>query len=404
MKKKKTMQENSNKSLLIISDSFENEPYSVSKIMTDLVLELSSKGYQIDILTMTPFKIINEDLVYNCNNINCAKYKSYRNNSFYLRAISEILFAFQIFKFLSFKNNKNYLSTIWYSPSIFISLGLYFSVPKKKLGKKIMILRDIFPDWLVDLEILKIRSISYKILKFIQKIQFKVSDVIFVQSKYDLNQLKENKNLPYLTKTELLYSWYTINNECDNEILKKINFKHNNYILILGNIETAQSHTKFIEFIKILAMKHTNEKFVFVGLRNKAQDLFKLMIDKNNITNIYLYNSIDQKAIPVICQRALCGLFSLNSNFKNNNIPGRLVMYLLNGLKTFGIFKNNDELSELFIKFKIGKTATYEDIDIYDKFNSFIYDESYQKDYIKNISYKLFSTKKAAEKVLEYVN
>lgn len=402
MIKKENKINNYTKRILIISDSFENETFSVSKLMTDLLIELSSRNYEIDIITQTPKEKISSKIEEKCGSIHFAKNLFNKTHIKILRGLDELFFSFQIAKYLTF-NRKKYISTIWYSPSIFIGLGIKISLNKNKLGKKIMIIRDIFPDWLIDTGIISKNSIYFYILNFIEKFQYSISDIILPQSLYDKKLILENK-LNKQIPVDILYSWYTINNKqlINNDITNVTDLSP--YVLCLGNFGVAQDIDKFINFINNVSYKTPNINYIFLGLKDHSFKIFNKIIIESKLKNIHIFKPTMQENIPTICEKALCGIYSLNNNFKTNNIPGRFVMYSLNGLKSFGIFTNNLELSKIINENNFGVYTYFSDPDISNKFISFIDNEYFSKEIIKSKSREIFSTKYAADRILKYLN
>lgn len=384
--------------VLIISDSFEDEKKSVSRHMTDLLYEVSSRNVLIDIISYTPILVLNDLIKKKTNKISYAR-KFFSNNNLFLRGLNELFFGFQIIKILS-KNKTDYNMTLWYSPSIFIGFGLFFS-NYKKLGKKIMILRDIFPEWAIDLNIIKKNSLSYFLLKYFSKFQYIISDIIFVQSERDKYII--NKKTSSSKKIEILYSWYTIN--ISNEFIHSLFYEFNKrpFVLCLGDIETAQNLENMLIIIKNLSIKNPNINYVFFGLRPKSLNKFLELKKDNNLKNLFVYSKIDQKYIPYLCHNAVCGIFSLNNKFKTDNVPGRFIMYACCGLKSFGFFRNNKELENIISNNNLGEYADFDDKNLILKFFDFLNSKSFKKSEILKKSSYLFSTKFAVDRIINHL-
>ena len=78
------------------------------------------------------------------------------------------------------------------------------SVVKKSY--RYLILRDIFPQWSVDLNIIQKGSFSNMILSFFENLQYKVADKIGVNSEGNLSYFEKNEN--FSKKIEVLRTWY----------------------------------------------------------------------------------------------------------------------------------------------------------------------------------------------------
>ena len=99
---------------------------------------------------------------------------------------------------MSFLLKKEYLKNIkfsydlliCYSPSIFFT-SLIQNIKMKKGSKKLVLIRDIFPDWLLDTGFFKKNSMIFKFLKNRQKQFYNCFDVLAVQSSYDKRYIKK---------------------------------------------------------------------------------------------------------------------------------------------------------------------------------------------------------------------
>ena len=398
MIKKEKKQENLNKKILIISDSFENETSSVSKHMTDLFIEFNNQGHSVSIISNTPKNNLKKKIYKHAFEIYCSFNLFRKNQIYFLRALNELIFAIQIFFFISFTKSK-YDLTVWYSPSIFIGLGIKLSLFNNKLGKKVLILRDIFPDWLVHLGILNQKSIKYKILKIIESYQFQTANIIFVQSKIDCSYVKKQK-LNFKTKVKILYSWFTIyeNNHLYPTSVQIIDLQP--YLLFIGNLGEAQNQNAFLKFLKNLVKKGFKMNIILLGLKNREFNTVNNYLKINQIKNVFIFKPVNQSNIPKICRKAVCGLYSLNEKFISNNIPGRFVMYALNGLKSFGFFDKNKELEEIIQKYSLGEYSSFKDPLHIKKFLNFVDHKNFNKESIKKNSEKIFSTSVAANTII----
>lgn len=398
MIKKEKNQENTH-NFLVISESIEDETKSVSKHMTDLIFRFRESNLNLDLITLTPSNNTNALLKKNITKIINFK-KLFNSKNFILRGLNELFFGIKISIYLLF-SKKKYCATIWYSPSIFIGFGVAMNLKSNRLGKKIMILRDIFPDWLKEIKVINKFSFSYAILKFISHAQYIAADVILVQSKKDKEFIKK-KTFCKKKIIKVLYSWYTIDPKDKNIHHYYQNFCKKPYVLILGNLGIAQDHLRLLKLINNIASKNNFINFVFLGLDKNALKTAKIHLSRDQ-SNIFLYPAISQKYIPYICKNANCGIYSLNSKFKFNNIPGRFVMYSLCGLKSFGFLENNEELSYLIDINSFGEYASFNSQDIESTFINFFKSSNFSRDLIKKNSKKNFSTEKAFDEITSFV-
>ena len=191
------------KKIIIICDSFYPKLNSAAIQMRDLAVGLSKK-YQIDVLTYGKKPIDYKDLNHSNNTITINYCNLFNYQTKILRGVIELVGPLLIYiKFKSLFRNTNYI--IWYSPSIFLSITI-FLVKRKFNIKVILILRDIFPQWVFDLGIIK-HGLILNFLKRIEYMQYKYSDIIAVQSEGNLSFIP----IEFKHKARVLENWLVDN-------------------------------------------------------------------------------------------------------------------------------------------------------------------------------------------------
>ena len=253
----------------VFTEFFESEKNSAGKHMSELVDELKEHSELVDVYTI--YKKSNQSFFENKNvNIYSLNYDTRRGNiSFLKRFFSELFISFRIFfLMLKMKKIRKYDVLIWYSPTIFWGpLIAMLSVVKKSY--RYLILRDIFPQWSVDLNIIQKGSFSNMILSFFENLQYKVADKIGVNSEGNLSYFEKNEN--FSKKIEVLRTWYKTDVEevlLPKNILTKLP-DNKKILLYLGNMGFAQDQDFFIKLVK--EMKH-EESFVFLVVGTKEKD------------------------------------------------------------------------------------------------------------------------------------
>ena len=144
------------KLLLIIDDYLPLSTKVAAKMMHELALEFQKEGHEVTVLTPNPFQKKPLD-VQNLDGIKILFFKSgeIKNINKFKRAINETLLSR-----LAYKSCKEHLSEnpcdgiIYFSPSIFFG-PLVKKVKNLWNCKTYLILRDIFPQWAVDNDLLK---------------------------------------------------------------------------------------------------------------------------------------------------------------------------------------------------------------------------------------------------------
>jgi len=156
------------------------------------------------------------------------------------RAINEMLLPFTIL-FRIRKSSfpiKELDAIVWYSPTIFF--GPVVKVLKSASNcPSYLILRDIFPEWTLDLGILKKGPIYY-LFKLVAKYQYSVADIIGVQTSSNLKYLDNWVKKPN-RKLEVLNNWLSVANSQKNSISLTGTCLHDRKIFVyIGNMGIAQ--------------------------------------------------------------------------------------------------------------------------------------------------------------------
>ena len=378
---------------LLISDCFYPIRKSISRHIYDLLKEFSSKKIIIDFY----FPSDGKNKSYYKKNYNL-KYINYnpininlKKKNFFLRGLSEFFFPYVVLKKIKYeiKVDKIFI----FSPSIFF--GLILKKLKKRLSSKVtLVLRDIFPDWVLQKKNYLWINPLYIFANYISKFQYKYSDVIATQSQWDKKFLKKKyKN----KKIIVVYNWITPKKNIKNIKKKKfINF------VFAGTIGIAQDWSNIIELIKDLHSNNYKFRFNFIG-DGIRKDYLKNKLSKFK-TKVKFTNSKDEKNFINYIKEMDVGLISLDYNIKNNNIPGKFFSYLEANIPILLDAKHDQEISKMIRNYKLGLTNVGSKNLLYINSIKFINNKTnhkkLKKNYDKILSEK-FSTKIAAKQLLD---
>lgn len=239
--------------LALIADAYPPTKSSAALQIRDLAKELSNLGHEV--VVIVPNHSINYPSQLEFTEeyaVLRLKTLKIKDIGYIKRFLNEILMPFLMYfhyRKTKYKNLK-WDAVIWYSPSIF--LGLFVSFLKKDItGKCYLIIRDIFPDWALDIGLIK-KTPLFFFLKIISYYQYKMADIIGVQT--NSNKLLFNKFLnENKIKVEVLNNWYDKKREgktkfsLDHQIIKSPNKK---ICIYAGNMGIAQELDIFLDLAK----------------------------------------------------------------------------------------------------------------------------------------------------------
>ncbi|AMA64735.1 putative glycosyl transferase [Candidatus Arsenophonus lipoptenae] len=341
------------RNIIILIDDY--IPYSskiAAKMMHELAYELVKRENQVTVVT--PYNNLKKYCVIEyIDNIEIVRFKlgKIKNCSFIKRTINESLMPFKAWFYTKkYLENKKYNLIISYSPSIF--WGLFTIKIKNKFQCSVyLILRDFFPQWIIDIGIIKDNTFIAKYFRFIEKINYKSADIIGIQSPRNIDYFKQIFGEQYNTK--LLFNW--INPKIET---KDINFKKNNgldeKVLFFygGNIGKAQDTKKLVKLSQRLQHKSTAH-FVFLGQGDEFF-IIKKLVKRNKINNITILPKVSQKKFNAILKEVDIGMFSLNKNHKSHNFPGKILGYMVNSIPILGIVNPNNDLKDIIEEYNAG--------------------------------------------------
>jgi glycosyltransferase involved in cell wall biosynthesis len=214
-----------------------------------------------------------------------------------------------------------------------------------------LILRDIFPEWAVDLGLVR-KGPVYLMFKAIAAFQYAVSEVIGVQTP---------SNLVYLSswaspnrRIEVLHNWLKVTPDVGCGIaVANTALAGRKIFVYIGNMGVAQGMDIFIELIQ--SLRHREDiGFLFVG---RGSEFAKLEAEKTSreLTNVLFFGEIDSSEIPGLLAQCHVGLVALHPDHKTHNIPGKFVSYVHYGLPVLARVNGGTDLERLIEDEGVGK-------------------------------------------------
>lgn len=348
--------------IAIVADSFPPLKNSAAVLVSSLAETLAALGHELLVITPSPDidKPYIEDPHENFRvlRIRCGKIKSHLK---FLRGISELGLFFTFpreFKKTPYALNQ-WDAVVWYSPSIFLS-GLVRHL-KKRSKCSYLILRDIVPDWMVDIGIMKKRP-SYFLLKWFEKYQYRLADIIGIQSPGNMRYI-EDLNLQKLKKLEVLPNWMPSISR--KYLLSRADYSHTDLqhtalagkkvLIYAGNLGEAQGIDNFAELM--FSMKDNfSIGFLVIG-RGSKKGWLNDFVKTNQIQNVLILDEVDLATLNMYYRQSYAGLVLLNTDHQSHNIPGKFVSYLEAGLPVAAWVNANNDLVGIIKGNKLGLVA-----------------------------------------------
>ncbi|UOG59303.1 glycosyltransferase family 4 protein [Leptospira noguchii] len=391
---------------IIVDDYLPKSTKVAAKMMHELAVKLKEKGNEITVITPgTDLKQnYKKDIL---DGVSILQFSSGRikNVSKLKRLINEFILSRRAWKYLKkyFIQNRHDL-IIYYSPSIFWG-NLVFRLKNLWKVPSYLILRDFFPQWIIDNGMIREKSLIAFFLKYYEKLNYKAADQIGIQSPANIewfsNKFPEFKNI------ELLYNWAT-----DSPVLnknyfyrKKLNLEGKIVFFYGGNIGKAQDMMNIVRLAEKMKT-HTDVVFLLVGAGDEVE-LVKMSIQDLELNNMILLDPVSQEEFKLMLAEFDIGLFTLHFGHKTHNFPGKILGYMVQEKPILGAINPGNDLKNILEDSKSGLVTIAGDVEKLYKNALVLLDDKTRKQMGRNANLLLkskFSVDNAAETVLKVLS
>ena len=269
------------------------------------------------------------------------------------RAIREMVLPFAMLRALRKSPfwSARWDGLVWYSPTIFFGPLIWF-LRRRSGCPTYLILRDIFPEWSLDLGLMR-RGPAYLFFKAVARFQYSVADFIGVQT---------SSNLPYLAgwastpnrRLEVLQNWLASAPDVGSSIaIADTTLAGRKIFVYIGNMGVAQGMDIFIELADSLSDRQ-DVGFLFVG-RGTAVPRLEEMARSRSLENTVFHEEVDPSEMPGLLSQCRVGLLGLEPSHKTHNIPGKFLTYLQAGLPILARVNRGTDLAELIEREELGR-------------------------------------------------
>lgn len=242
---------------------------------------------------------------------------------------------------------------VWYSPSIFH--GPLVNAIKKSSGcKSYLVIRDIFPEWAVDLGLIG-RGLLYRFFDAVACYQYSIADVIGVQTPgnqwyFDRWKTKPGRDL------EVLQNWLDkpVQLECSIRV-RETALAGRKVFVYAGNMGVAQGVAIFLDLAEKIRSR-VDVGFLFVG-RGSDLGRLKATAQARQLDNVIFFDEIDPDEIPDLCAQCDAGIVALDPRHKSHNIPGKFLTYMQSGLPVLASINAGNDLAKMIHDERVGQVC-----------------------------------------------
>lgn len=342
--------------IALIADTFLPLRTSGAVQLRDLSREFARQGHALTVLLPSPEQR-DPWLLEKMLDVQVLRLKVPRTKDFgYIRrTLGELAMPFAMLR--QFRKsplaNEQWDGVVWYAPSIFH--GPLARALKKSSGcKGYLIIRDIFPEWAVDLGLIG-RGLPYRFFDAVAHYQYSVADVIGVQTSGNLGYFDKWRQQPG-RHLEVLQNWL------DKPVLAPCPIRVNETSLAgrrifvyAGNMGIAQGMDILIDLAERLRSRR-DIGFFFVGRGNNVARLKSAAKDRN-LDNVLFYNEIHPDEIPDLYAQCSAGIVALDTRHKSHNIPGKFLSYMQCGLPVLANINSGNDLAHMIRDEQVGQVC-----------------------------------------------
>ncbi|MGY9521812.1 glycosyltransferase family 4 protein [Citrobacter freundii] len=338
---------------LICDDYLPHSTRVSAKMMHELACELLCKGHE-PVVICPDDKIKSLDIL-KLDGVTIYKFPngSIKDVSKIYRAINESALSFNAWRFVSKHLSEDKIDGIvYYSPSIFFG-PLVKKIKQKHRCKSYLILRDSFPQWLVDQKIIKKNGLAEKYFRCFERINYNAADCIGVMSDRNKDIFIDKYSDKY--NVQVLFNWAnfkSIDIIPHSTLLSKMSLQDKVIFFYGGNIGHAQDMMNLMRLVKSMAYRD-DVHFLLVGQGDEVPVVENFILN-NSLNNCTYLPSITQCEFKSVLKVVDVGLFSLAKNHSVHNFPGKLLGYMANKLPILGSVNEGNDVMQVINSAKAG--------------------------------------------------
>lgn len=268
------------------------------------------------------------------------------------RTLAELLMPFAMLRSLRKSPivKDRWDGVVWYSPSIFHG-PLVSALKKTSCCKSYLVVRDIFPEWAVDMGLMG-RGLPYRFFNAVARYQYSVADVIGVQTLGNKGYFERwRKKLG--RKLEVLQNWLAKPAQSRSPIqIDETQLAGRKVFVYAGNMGVAQGMDIMLELAERMRSR-SDVGFLFVGRGSDAARL-KETAQTRRLDNVLFFDEIHPDEIPDLYAQCSAGIVALDPRHKSHNIPGKFLTYMQSGLPVLANVNAGNDLAVLIRDENVG--------------------------------------------------
>jgi glycosyltransferase involved in cell wall biosynthesis len=336
-------------------------------IYTDLLRKFRDNGHEVTIVCPNERKHGEKTKFIFNGNVKILKVwtTNFQKTNLIEKGITTLLLEYfyykAIKKFVKYKE----VDLILYSTPPITFTNLIMRIKKASNAKTYLLLKDIFPQNAVDLNLFKKSSILFKYFRKLELDLYRISDFIGCMSPANLKYLL-NEN-PEVDKCKVEVNPNSIEVKENGfvmqiDLYKKYLIPKDKIIFIFGgNLGKPQG----VDCLKknITYCKSLNEAFFLIIGNGTEYNNIKKWVKKEKLNNVLLIKELEKNEYDQILKLAHVGLIFLNPSFTIPNFPSRLLSYMQNSQPVICATDNITDIGDIAVENNFGYKCLTSDLE-----------------------------------------
>lgn len=342
-------------------------------IYSDLMKEFINHGFRPYIVTPREKKLGEKTELINYSSYSLLKVRigNTSNVSLVEKGISTITFGSQFYNAVRDNLGGTDFELILYSTP-----PITLATPVNKLKKLFkcrtyLMLKDIFPQNAVDLEMFSRNSLIYKFFRIQEKKLYKLSDKIGCMSPANVDYvIRENPEIDK-TKVEVCPNAIIPHEIEDNSIYKKMlrerfSIPANSIVYLYGgNLGKPQGIEFLIQCLK--SQVNLDKAYFIICGSGSEYHLLEKFIEEENPSNIKLISFLPKEEYDQLVKGCDVGMIFLDYRFTIPNFPSRVLSYMENSMPVLVCTDSSSDMGDICEDNALGLKCLSNSVDSFKK-------------------------------------
>ncbi|MGL5150742.1 MAG: glycosyltransferase family 4 protein [Clostridium sp.] len=339
-------------------------------IYIDLINELKAKGNNVTVVTPRERRFNKDTSISDENGVKVLRVKTLNLQKCNIieKGFSTLLLENQFIKGIKqYLRNEKFDLVIYSTPPITFAKVIEY-VKSSYSAKSYLLLKDIFPQNAVDMEMMSKGSLLYKYFRKKEKDLYNLSDFIGCMSQGNVdyllkhNKYIDNKKVEICPNSILPLEYVEIDDCKRQEVRNKYKIPLDQKVVIYGgNLGKPQG----IDFLVDILKTNINSNKVYFMIVGSGTEFNKIdnWIKENNPKNVQLYSMLPKDDYDALVKACDIGLILLDHRFTIPNFPSRILSYMEVGMPIVAAVDKNTDVGTTIENGGFGYTALSTDIE-----------------------------------------